>query len=193
VKPNIWTTATAVCANGNCVEVIALWKKSSRSNGNGGNNCVEVACLPATASGSAGYCVEVGHAKAEKSAAVSQCAEVSRADEHEDGCMCDTVRVNGVLVPGARSGDVLLRDSKDKGDGPVFVYTSKQWVEFCAEVKRQSMGWPIRTVVGGEEFYVVIDPVDLSRKLLFTVNEWAAFVDGVFKGEFIQKAPVVVG
>jgi len=49
------------------------WKKSSRSNGNGGNNCVEV-------------------------------------------CMT--------------SDGVLVRDTKDQGNGPVLTFTPDEWLAF---------------------------------------------------------------
>jgi Domain of unknown function (DUF397) len=45
---------------------------------------------------------------------------------HDDAC---------VQVAGAEDGDVLVRDTKDKGDGPVLRFTHAEFSAFVAGVK----------------------------------------------------------
>jgi len=73
------------------------WKKSSRSNGNGGNNCVEVGVWnKSTRSNPSGNCVE---------------ATMTETDE------------------------VLVRDTKQNGNGPILAFTRDEWIAFVGGVK----------------------------------------------------------
>jgi hypothetical protein len=189
------------------------WRKSKKSNGNGGNNCVEacvvsfytatksnpsgncveVALTAATKSGAAGHCVQVGFATAAKSGPNSDnCVEVSFAgngvsvSENNDAeasttCTCNQIRTqDGMPVSGAVVGDVLVRDSKHKGKGPILVFKPDQWRAFLAKVKVERMNWP-QTMQGN---YMVESPDSDLTILLYTKAEWDAFLDGVDKGEF---------
>jgi hypothetical protein len=164
----------------------SMWKKAAKSNGNGGNNCVEVACVPATKSGAAGHCVEVGFAKAEESASVANCVEVSTA-LLPGVCKCDSIVVNGSVITAAKHGDVLVRDSKDKGAGPIIVFKPKQWEELISDVRRLGMNWVLRSERDGAPVYAISDPNNADVELLYTESEWDAFVDGVRKGEFSKS------
>jgi hypothetical protein len=77
MKWNVWRKATRSNPSGNCVEI--YWKKPPRSNGSGGNNCVEV-------------------------------------------------RTDGESI--------LVRDTKDKGAGPILSFSPEAWQSFISGVKR---------------------------------------------------------
>lgn len=74
-----------------------MWKKSNRSNGNGGNNCVEVFA---------------DWHKSARSNPSGNCVEVSEGSEY-----------------------VLVRDTKDKGNGPVLKFTRDEWTAFIGGAK----------------------------------------------------------
>ena len=42
---------------------------------------------------------------------------------------------NCVEVAGAEDGDVLVRDTKDHGTGPILSFTHSAWAAFIADVK----------------------------------------------------------
>lgn len=75
-----------------------MWRKSSRSNGNGGNNCVEV---------------DANWHKSTRSNPSGNCVEVSDTDS-------EVIRV---------------RDTKDKGTGPILSFTPAEWIAFIEGVK----------------------------------------------------------
>lgn len=116
----------------------------------------------ARASAAAGHCAEVAFCKAGKSLTSGNCVEVGF---HDVPCDQDTV---------------FVRDSKDKGDGPVLAFTTEQWVNLLAEVKEEGMGWS----QNASGMYVLTDADDGDTALYYTKDEWDAFVDGVSKGEF---------
>jgi hypothetical protein len=64
-------------------------------------------------SGNNGQCVEVGVWKTS-----------ILSGPHDDNC---------VQVAGAEDGDVLVRDTKDHGDGPVLRFTPAEWRAFIGE------------------------------------------------------------
>ncbi|MFG3258270.1 DUF397 domain-containing protein [Streptomyces sp. NPDC048172] len=84
-------------SGGDCVEIgAARWRKSSHSNGDGGN-CVEAAGhwrKSSHSNGDGGECVEVGTA--------------------------------GGVVP--------VRDTKDRGAGPILVFPADAWARFIARL-----------------------------------------------------------
>jgi len=73
------------------------WKKSSRSNGNGGNNCVEV--------------YSISWNKSSRSNPSGNCVEVAKG-----------------------TNEILVRDTKDKGNGPVLKFTKAEWQAFLEGV-----------------------------------------------------------
>lgn len=174
----------------------SAWITSSYSNGNGGNNCVEAAFVTSTRSGAAGHCVavsfakstrsgpntdacvEVGFAKSAASLGNGTCVDVAKVDVHEDGCNCGVVTVDGKTLDNANPGDVLVRDTKDNGAGPIIIFTQAQWAELLAQFAEFGMEWPKR----GTDGSYVIEKDDV--RLSFTRDEWDAFVAGVNDGEF---------
>jgi hypothetical protein len=95
------------------------WRKSSYSGASGGD-CVEVGSIPWRKStysgGSDGSCVEVGSIPWRKST-------------FSGGSGGDCVEA------GSASGTVLIRDTKDNGDGPVLHVPATEWKRLTAAIK----------------------------------------------------------
>jgi hypothetical protein len=89
------------------------WRKSSRSHQLG--DCVEVRWRKSSLSGPGGQCVEVGVWKTS-----------SLTDNSGPWC---------VEVAGAEDGDVLVRDTKDHGNGPVLTFSPAEWNAFLGGVR----------------------------------------------------------
>jgi hypothetical protein len=79
---------------------------------------------------------------------------------------------------------VLLRDTKDRGAGPVIAFTSEQWTAFLAEVAAgdPSTNGAVEVIRTGDGVYMSARATGVS--LRFTPAEWAAFRAGVRDGEF---------
>jgi hypothetical protein len=102
-----------------------IWRKSSRSNANGGQ-CIEVGVWRKSSLSGAGQdCVEVGiwH-KSSLGGNGQNCVEVALADNAQaaSGPTADVERL------------LLVRDSKDL-DGPVLALTPEEWDAFLASIK----------------------------------------------------------
>jgi hypothetical protein len=95
------------------------WRTSSYSN-NGGGTCVEVAAIPwrkSTYSANGGVqCVEVGAVPWRKSTYSAN-----------GGAAC--------VEAGSVPGQVLIRDTKDDGAGPVLRVSAETWRAFMAAVR----------------------------------------------------------
>lgn len=118
----------------------------------------------------------------------------------ENGANCVEVAVNWqtssyssqgtncVEVASASVG-VLLRDTKDKGAGPVIAFTPEEWTAFLTEA---TTGVP--SANGAAEVIHTDDGTQVHGvatgvRLRFTPSEWAAFRAGVRDGEFDLLAP----
>ncbi|MEU5851901.1 DUF397 domain-containing protein [Saccharopolyspora shandongensis] len=84
-------------------------------------------------------------------------------------------------------GLVQVRDSKDRGEGPVIDVPGREWPTVLAEVAGLVPGGTNRTIRivlradGGADF----QPLPArSLTLSYTAAEWDAFVAGVRAGEF---------
>jgi hypothetical protein len=146
------------------------WRKANKSNGTGGNNCVEVAFFKASKSDNSGAnCVEVGFKKATASGTDITCVEVS--NDSDRGTDCNMVHV---------------RDSKQAGDPnrPVLDFTPVEWNTYLHNLMMGHGALP----GGGENeskyFIVGTSSNGMEDALEFTHDEWNAFMDGVRKGEF---------
>lgn len=149
-----WNKATKSGAAGHCLE--AKYKTASYC---GTSTCVEIGFHNAEAC-NAGSCVEVGF-KSANICGHANCVEVG------------TTRIN-----------VLMRDSKQNGMGPILTFTPQQWTEFSAEVLRQATDWTFTEERDGLIHYIVQSLQDPAVRLYFTKDEWEAFIDGLSKGEF---------
>lgn len=160
----------------NCVEVGEFF--TAQASGAAGH-CVEVAFTKAEESNPSGNCVEVAHAKPTASVPNGACVEPGQATAaaHEGGCTPETCS-----TPGITPGDIVVRDSKDNGEGcPVAVFTADEWREIVARVAAGD-----DTAHHGSTHdrpWVIIDP-RTQVVLGFTQAEWDAFRDGCGKGEF---------
>jgi hypothetical protein len=78
----------------------------------------------------------------------------------------------------------LLRDTKDRGTGPVVAFTPDQWTAFLAEVTRgiPSTDGAVTVIVGDRG--VQVRALATGIRLTFTPSEWSAFRAGVQDGEF---------
>lgn len=110
-----------------------------------------------------GSCVEIAYVKSTLSSDSFNCVEVAR-DE-----VCDRI---------------LLRDSKHP-DGPVLVYSPREWAAICLEATEGRPGCVAR--LGGDSYAWVGETLDGDRTWLeFTAAEIDAWVAGVRAGEFRQ-------
>jgi hypothetical protein len=86
------------------------WRTASHSDGNGA--CVEVGWRTSSYSGGNGNCVQVGWRKASYSEANANCVQVAAGE-----------RVVGV------------RDTKERGRGPMLEFPAAAWLSFIAAAK----------------------------------------------------------
>jgi hypothetical protein len=118
----------------------------------------------------------------------------------ENGANCVEVAVNWrtssysgqgtncVEVAPAAAG-VLLRDTKDKGDGPVIAFAPEQWTAFIAEVAADVPSANGAAEVIHTDDGTQVHGVATGVRLRFTPSEWMAFRAGVRDGEFNLLAP----
>lgn len=92
---------------------------------------------------------------------------------------------NCVEVAPAENG-VLIRDTKDRGTGPVIAFTTAEWTAFLQDIRDS-------TAYSGVAIEAVGTATHLrsasGTTLRFTAGEWAAFRAGVRDGEF-DMAPL---
>jgi hypothetical protein len=100
------------------------------------------------------------------------------------------------VAPGPRA--VLVRDTKDRGLGPVLLLDHAGWAAFCAAALAGATGtvagvrierWSGLTRHDGGEVATGWHVRAGSRTLHFTDREWDAFRAGVRDGEFDFAAP----
>lgn len=138
------------------------WKRSSRCDSGA---CVEVAYVKSTFSGDSFNCVEVAF-RTSSHCDGGDCVEVARDEA------CDLV---------------LLRDSKHP-DGPVLVYSPREWAAICLEATEGRPGCVAR--LGGDSYAWVGETDDGDRTWLeFTLAEIDAWIAGVRAGEFRTPVP----
>lgn len=115
----------------NSMSVNANWAKSSRSSDT--FNCVEVRFRSASRCDNSGpNCLEVGMPEFVTSSRCDAggCLEVGMP-EFVTSTRCQNT---SCVEVGRPEGDILVRDSKDKG-GPVLAFAPQVWQEFMAAVK----------------------------------------------------------
>lgn len=90
---------------------------------------------------------------------------------------------NCVEVTPAEHG-VLLRDTKDRGTGPIVAFTPDQWTAFLREVATgaPTTNGAVTVHTAGTETH--LRALASGVTLRFTASEWAAFRAGVRDGEF---------
>lgn len=95
------------------------------------------------------------------------------------------------VAPGPRA--VLVRDTKDRGLGPILLLDHTAWTELRGAAPARSTGaaggvtiirGELRTRHAGAEVVTSWHVTHADRTLHFTDAEWAAFAAGVRDGEF---------
>jgi hypothetical protein len=101
-------------------------------------------------------------------------------------CGCDQPLMNGQPIKGAKPGDVVVRDSKQNGttDQPYLVFTPEEW---SAYIRTLMMGYG--AIHNGQGLFVIAKE---GKTLVYTTDEWDAFMDGVRKQEFAYPEAVGV-
>lgn len=86
------------------------------------------------------------------------------------------------------AGDIVyVRDSKDKGAGPILTIPAAHWPSLLDEVAGRAPGGSNRAVRithradGGTDLQALMGP---AVNLSYTATEWAAFVAGVLDAQF---------
>ena len=95
---------------------------------------------------------------------------------------------NCVEVAPAESG-VLVRDTKDRGAGPVLTFTAAEWAAFLAATRSGTSEPGAAFAVVPTEVGVDVRPAADGPTLHFTPSEWSAFRSGVHDGEFDTLVP----
>lgn len=202
----------------NCVE-IAEWTTPSLSNGNGGNNCVEVTFAKAQLSNPSGNCVEVGPArKATASGSAGHCVTTSQAVKatasaaqyncvtvaHAKATASPNDSMGGCVEPGQAQPSTAHTDCTpetcqtpgiEPGDIVVRDSKSGENSELIVFKRDQWDRFTERVIAGeyeltdGDYPYIMRDPNGGPVTLHFNKGEWDAFRDGCTKGEFNYPAP----
>jgi hypothetical protein len=73
---------------------------------------------------------------------------------------------------------VLVRDTKDHGNGPVISFTAAAWADFLRDVREGNPSATIETQPAGTSLH------SAGTTLRFTLAEWNAFRAGVLDGDF---------
>lgn len=105
-------------------ELTPGWRKSSNSASSGGANCVEVGTVPWRKSS---YSVNSGGAN---------CVEVGALPWRKSSYSISSGGANCVEA-GSLPGHVLIRDTKDDGDGPVLRVSAPTWRAFTTAIRAQ--------------------------------------------------------
>lgn len=81
---------------------------------------------------------------------------------------------------------VYLRDSKDRGAGPVITIGVEHWVGVLAEALGHADAGSNQAVriEAADDGSVQVHAIDSNVVLAYTRSEWAAFVAGAAEGEF---------
>lgn len=149
---------------------MARWKRAKRCES---TSCVEIQWRRAGRCVSEDNCVEIG--------------AVGTMSSWRKTARCETAAC--VEVDTRAAATVLMRDSKDP-DGLVLEFTAAEWCDFCADV-REARTWQsavdVMSLADGTVRVAHADALD--RALIFTVEEWDVFGDGVRAGEFDDLAP----
>jgi hypothetical protein len=78
-------------------------------------------------------------------------------------------------------GGVLVRDTKDRGTGPVITFTTAEWTAFLQDVRHSTAHGAVTIEAVGTATHLHSAS---GTTLRFTAGEWAAFRAGVRDGEF---------
>ena len=88
---------------------------------------------------------------------------------------------------------VLMRDTKDRGTGPVIGFTTDQWAGFVHEVLdgRPSVNGAV--TVSHREAVTEVRSLADGSTLRYTAGEWTAFLAGARDGEFDHELQIPAG
>jgi hypothetical protein len=95
---------------------------------------------------------------------------------------CVEVRFDGVLVH--------VRDTKDRGKGPVISAPSAAWPAFVDEVLGKAVAGSNRAVHIAHQHNgtVQLHALDYAATLTYTSDEWTAFKAGAAAGQFTLRS-----
>ena len=88
---------------------------------------------------------------------------------------------------------MLMRDTKDRGTGPVIDFTADQWARFVHEVLDGLPSANGAVTVSHRGTVTEVRSLATGRTLRYTPSEWAAFLGGARDGEFDHELQVAAG
>lgn len=88
---------------------------------------------------------------------------------------------------------VRMRDTKDRGTGPVIDFTADQWAMFVHEALEGLPSANGAVTVSTRGMATEVRSPATGRTLRYTPGEWAAFLSGARDGEFDHQLQVPAG
>ncbi len=88
---------------------------------------------------------------------------------------------------------MLMRDTKDRGTGPVIDFTADQWARFVHEILDGLPSANGAVTVSHRGAATEVRSLATDRTLRYTAGEWTAFLAGARDGEFDHELQGAAG